>query len=98
MGGLGDSKSTFLGGRRGRRARDRIAHINGRQPHAQTYDIHFKDTSTGAALPDVIKETSGSFVWGADASTVYYEKMDAAHRYGRKAGPPGLDATERKTG
>lgn len=31
-------------------------------------------------LPDVIKETSGSFVWGADASTVFYEKMDAAHR------------------
>jgi protease II len=31
-------------------------------------------------LGDVIKETSGSFVWGADATVVYYEKMDAAHR------------------
>lgn len=46
----------------------------------QTYDIFFKDLSTGQMLADVIKETSGSFVWGADASTVFYEKMDAAHR------------------
>lgn len=51
-----------------------------RQP-PQTYDIKFKDLSTGQMLPDVIQESSGSFTWGADASTVYYEKMDAAHRY-----------------
>lgn len=49
-------------------------------PYLQTYDIFFKDLATGSMLPDVIKETSGSFVWGADASTVFYEKMDAAHR------------------
>lgn len=31
-------------------------------------------------MKDVIPETSGSVVWGNDASTIFYEKLDASHR------------------
>ena len=53
----------------------------------ETYDIRVKDTlavedsvSRDGMLDDVLSETSGSVVWGADATTLYYLTMDAQHR------------------
>lgn len=40
------------------------------------YDIYFKNTKTGKMLPDVIKATTGNFVWANDNKTFYYVKQD----------------------
>jgi len=61
--------------------------------HTKTYEIRFKSLSEGirkgremrkltanVACNDLIPGTSGSFVWGNDSSTIYYEKLDASHR------------------
>ncbi len=39
------------------------------------YDLYFKDTKTGKLLPNVIKDTTGSFVWANDNKTVFYVKQ-----------------------
>jgi len=36
--------------------------------------------AAAAGAKDLIPETSGSFVWGNDCSTLFYEKLDASHR------------------
>ena len=46
----------------------------------ETYDIRFRDLSSGQDLPELeIKETAGGISW-ADESTVFYVKFDHAHR------------------
>lgn len=40
------------------------------------YTIRFKDLGTGAELPDTILMTTGSAAWSADASTVFYTRID----------------------
>ena len=61
----------------------------------ETYETRFVDLTTGAALPDVLRDTAGAVSWGGvfsaprlDAEdggeekrmTVYYSTQDAAHR------------------
>ncbi|CEM15915.1 unnamed protein product [Vitrella brassicaformis CCMP3155] len=46
----------------------------------ETYDIYFKNPTTGELLDDVLHDTYDSFVWGADESTIYYWTFDEAHR------------------
>jgi oligopeptidase B len=41
------------------------------------YDLYFKDTETGKILKDVIKQTTGNFVWANDNKTIYYVMQDA---------------------
>lgn len=36
----------------------------------ETYDIYFKDLTTGEMLDDHIKDVAGGLVWGADNSVV----------------------------
>lgn len=40
------------------------------------YQIKLKDMETGELLPDQIKDTSGSIVWGNDGQHFYYIKKD----------------------
>jgi len=40
------------------------------------YDLYFKDTKTGKNLKDVIKNTTGNFVWANDNKTVFFVKQD----------------------
>jgi len=44
------------------------------------YTLQFKDLETGALLPDVIEDTSGSVEWAADNRAVFYMKQDAESR------------------
>ena len=46
----------------------------------ETYSLQIKDIATGRVLTDVLEETSGDAVWGADSSTLFYLKMDPEHR------------------
>ena len=46
----------------------------------ETYSLQIKDIATGRVLSDVLEETSGDAVWGADSTTLFYLKMDAEHR------------------
>ncbi|NQY96623.1 MAG: S9 family peptidase [Henriciella sp.] len=54
---------------------------------SEFYDIKFKNLETGEYLPDVIENTYGSFVWGANSDRVYWiERNDegrpaAVHMY-----------------
>jgi oligopeptidase B len=47
---------------------------------SEYYDIRFRDLQTGLLLPDHIANTSGSFVFAADASSVFYTAVDDNHR------------------
>jgi oligopeptidase B len=40
------------------------------------YDLYFRDTKTGKLLKDVIKKTTGNFVWANDNKTIYYVSQD----------------------
>lgn len=40
------------------------------------YDLYFKDTKTGKNLKDVIKSTTGNFVWANDNKTIFFVKQD----------------------
>lgn len=40
------------------------------------YDLYFKDTKTGKNLKDVIKNTTGNFVWANDGKTIFFVKQD----------------------
>ena len=50
---------------------------------------------TGADLPDVIEQTSGSVVWGLDSTFFYYVRLDDNHRplhiYRHRLGTPQSD-------
>lgn len=39
------------------------------------YDLHFKNVKTGETLKDVIKDTTGDFVWGNDGRTILYARQ-----------------------
>jgi oligopeptidase B len=58
---------------------------------SEYYDIAFRDITSGADLPDVIANTSGSLVF-ADDSTVFYTAVDDNHRpskvYRHRIGTP----------
>jgi len=51
-----------------------------------------RDWQTGADLPDVIEQTSGSVVWGLDSTFFYYVRLDDNHRplhiYRHRLGAP----------
>ncbi|MFG1401549.1 S9 family peptidase [Xanthobacter sediminis] len=47
---------------------------------SELYGIRFRDLGTGSDLPDVIAETTGDLLWGADGGTLYYIRRDAEHR------------------
>lgn len=40
------------------------------------YELHFLDLDTGEALPDRIRDMTGSFEWANDSNTVLYGKQD----------------------
>ena len=44
------------------------------------YDIHFKDLTTGAMLPDKIKNTTGRVEWANNNKTIYYSTKDKTLR------------------
>lgn len=44
------------------------------------YTLRFKNLETGAMLPDVIENTSGSMTWANDNKTIFYARKDASLR------------------
>ena len=44
------------------------------------YEISFKDLRTGETLTDLLKNTTGSAVWGNDNKTIFYTQKDEALR------------------
>lgn len=46
----------------------------------ETFELRFVDLETGQPLDDVIPDADAAVSWGADDGSVYYCKMDAAHR------------------
>lgn len=47
----------------------------------ETYEIRFVDLASGNVLTDrAIAATSGSFNWGVDSNSIFYQTMDDAHR------------------
>ena len=56
---------------------------------SEFYTIRFKNLETGETLPDVIENTYGSFVWGANSDRVFWIERDnegrpsAVHMYKR---------------
>jgi oligopeptidase B len=54
---------------------------------SEFYTIRFKNLETGETLPDVIENTYGSFVWGANSDRVFWVERDnegrpaAVHMY-----------------
>eukprot|EP00899_Mesostigma_viride_P011615 jgi/Mesvir1/20454/Mv12349-RA.2 len=46
----------------------------------ETYDIYFKELSTGTLLADKIEKTTGAIAWGASRAVVFYSTFDEAHR------------------
>lgn len=42
--------------------------------------IRIRDIASGADLPDVVPDATGSVVWTADSSAFYYVRIDAEHR------------------
>jgi oligopeptidase B len=60
------------------------------------YDtLRIRDLSTGRDLPDEISDVEGSIVWSADATTLYYVRLDANHRpsrvYRHRLGTPSAN-------
>ena len=47
---------------------------------SEFFSIRVRRWSTGADLPDLIEQTSGSVVWGHDASFFLYVRLDDNHR------------------
>ena len=46
----------------------------------ESYALRFKDLSDGRDLAEIIEDTYYSFSWGNDNRTVFYTRIDAAHR------------------
>ena len=59
---------------------------------SEFFTIRVRDWQTGADLPDVIEQTSGSVVWGLDSTFFYYVRLDDNHRplhvYRHRLGTP----------
>src|ERR687898_26906 len=59
---------------------------------SEFFTIRIRDWQTGADLPDVIEQTSGSVVWGHDSTFFYYVRLDDNHRplhiYRHRLGTP----------
>ena len=59
---------------------------------SEFFTIRVRDWQTGADLPDVIEQTSGSVVWGRDSTFFYYVRLDDNHRplhiYRHRLGTP----------
>ncbi len=49
----------------------------------EVYTLVVKDLATGKLLPDRIEQVSSSFEWSEDGTTLFYTRMDAAHRPNR---------------
>ncbi len=47
---------------------------------SELHTLRVRDLATGAALPDVITETTGDLLWSADGAALYYIRRDAEHR------------------
>jgi oligopeptidase B len=47
---------------------------------SEYFTIRVRDWQSGEDLPDIIEQTSGGAVWGADATFFYYVKRDENHR------------------
>jgi len=47
---------------------------------SERYTIFIKDLTTGELLPDRIPDTYDSLEWAGDNRTIFYTKVDAAHR------------------
>ena len=62
---------------------------------SEFFTIRVRDWQTGADLPDVIEQTSGSVVWGLDSTFFYYVRLDDNHRplhiYRHRLGTPQSD-------
>ena len=46
----------------------------------ESYALRFKDLNAGRDLAEIIEDTYYSFAWGNDNRTVFYTRIDAAHR------------------
>jgi oligopeptidase B len=59
---------------------------------SEFFTLVLRDAGTGENLADIIPDTSGSAVWSADSSHVFYIKLDENHRpsklYRHKIGTP----------
>ncbi len=59
---------------------------------SEFFTIRVRDWQTGADLPDVIEQTSGSVVWSLDSTFFYYVRLDDNHRplhiYRHRLGTP----------
>jgi protease II len=47
---------------------------------SEFFTLVLRDAGTGENLADIIPDTSGSAVWSADSSHVFYIKLDENHR------------------
>lgn len=47
---------------------------------SEYYTVRFKDLGSGDLLEDVIEDTGGGIVWSADATQVFYVRLDENHR------------------
>jgi oligopeptidase B len=47
---------------------------------SEFYTLRIRRWDTGADLPDILTETSGSVVWGRDGSFFFYVRVDGNHR------------------
>ena len=47
---------------------------------SERYAIHFRDLTTGEALPDRIADARGDLVWANDGATLFYTVLDDNHR------------------
>ncbi|MEZ0212688.1 MAG: S9 family peptidase [Xanthobacteraceae bacterium] len=47
---------------------------------SEYYTLRVRDLATGADLADVVGDTTGDVLWGADGGHLYYIRQDAEHR------------------
>lgn len=47
---------------------------------SEYYTLRVRDLANGQDLPDLVSETTGDILWGADSLHLYYVRRDAEHR------------------
>jgi oligopeptidase B len=47
---------------------------------SEYFTLRVRDLATGRDLPDLVSETTGDILWGADSRHLYYVRRDAEHR------------------
>jgi oligopeptidase B len=47
---------------------------------SEYYTLRVRDLANGRDLPDLVSETTGDILWGADSHHLYYVRRDAEHR------------------